>query len=491
MTVLDARDDLDQPFVQATTANGQDRVYVGINDFNGSPRTATVIEYLDAASSNPTINTIRLERRNTSGQDGPQVRPAIFHGNDGTVYAIFYGWRTWNGSVATSDVVICRDDNWGIGTNPFSALVDANDNTSGLRIVTNVTVPWSIPGLGQERIGGDVSIAVDPRNSSTVFVAWADQQANTGYTLHIRNSTDRGVTWSGTDLRTIPNAKNPALAINITGYIGFLYKQLTGTGNNQRWETHLELTKDSFTTRTDYILANTPANSPARIFFPYLGDYDHLIAAGRDFYGIFCANNTPDLANFPSGISYQRNADFTTHTLLSTDGSTQVQISIDPFFVKLFWRNLSYFSPSAHPTFQNYAPQNYNYELVVREGNQLKHYWFSYGGDWIWHEGLQFGSNVASQPAMFQNHAVGNDNYELVVREGNQLKHYWFSYGGDWIWHEGLQFGSNVTSDPAMFQNHAVGNDNYELVVREGNQLKHYWFSYGGDWIWHEGLQFT
>ena len=29
-------------------------------------------------------------------------------------------------------------------------------------------------------------------------------------------------------------------------------------------------------------------------FIPYIGDYLHLLSLGKDFYGIFSANNTPD-----------------------------------------------------------------------------------------------------------------------------------------------------------------------------------------------------
>jgi len=53
--------------------------------------------------------------------------------------------------------------------------------------------------------------------------------------------------------------------------------------------------------------------------------------------GFFCANNTPDLANFPQGVHYQRNADFTTNTLLDVTGLTPVAISIDPFFFHISW----------------------------------------------------------------------------------------------------------------------------------------------------------
>ena len=51
------------------------------------------------------------------------------------------------------------------------------------------------------------------------------------------------------------------------------------------------------------------------------------------FYGIFSANNKPDLANFPNGVKYQRNANFATHTLLNLN-NVPVSNSIDPFFFK-------------------------------------------------------------------------------------------------------------------------------------------------------------
>ena len=67
----------------------------------------------------------------------------------------------------------------------------------------------------------------------------------------------------------------------------------------------------------------------------YLGDYDHLVAVGKNFVGIFSANNTPNLTNFPNGVKYQRNANFTTQTLLGLDNTTPVPASIDPFFFKV------------------------------------------------------------------------------------------------------------------------------------------------------------
>ena len=72
--------------------------------------------------------------------------------------------------------------------------------------------------------------------------------------------------------------------------------------------------------------------TPTATFQPYLGDYVRLLAVETDFYGAFCGNNTPNLANFPNGVSYQRNVNWNTHTLLSTDNVTPVAVSIDPFF---------------------------------------------------------------------------------------------------------------------------------------------------------------
>jgi hypothetical protein len=331
MTRLAQRQNDDQPFVQAATVPGgadagKDRFYIGSNDHAPANIPATVDLSLDAAVPAPATSTVVIEGR-TVVRDGFQTRPAV-HPN-GTVYAIFYAFL--GGS--SSDVVIVRDDNWASGATPFNALVDSGDGNQGVRIATGVDDPFSSLFLGQQRIGGDLSIAVDPNNSATVYVCFGDRQGGT-YTLYVRRSTDSGATWSG-NLRTIANATNPALAVNSKGRLGFLYQQVTGLSPNQRWETTLELTTNDFASTTAYVLANTPADTPTSVFNPYLGDYLYMLAVGTSFYGIFTANNTPDTANFPNGVTYQRNANFATMTLLDTDKVTAVSVSIDPFFFKV------------------------------------------------------------------------------------------------------------------------------------------------------------
>jgi hypothetical protein len=336
MTVLEDRASEDQPWTVAiTTAVGggtQDRVYVGNNDFNQpAGATATVDLSTDAASAAPPAGFAPhgIERRSTAGQDGPPTRLAV--ASDGTVYAAFERWDSETGFPNfTFDVVVTRDDSWGSGASPFSALVDGGDHVIGQRVATNRFAKWN-DLMGQERIGADLTIAVDPSNSSNVWLGWCDRVggvSGTDWTLHISHSTDRGQSWSA-DVRTITNAKNPSLAVNSSGQVGLLYQAYTGTN----WATNLELTSNAWATAaTAVALQTASASTPTATFQPYIGDYVRLLAIGIDFYGVFCGNNTPDPANFPSGIVYQRNANWTTHTLLSTDNVTPVAVSIDPFF---------------------------------------------------------------------------------------------------------------------------------------------------------------
>jgi hypothetical protein len=333
MKVLVDRMGVDQPFVKAVTATngadkGKDQVFVGNNDFGGpNGKTATI----DRSSNGTNFSQVRIESRTTSGQDGPPVRPAIH--SDGTVYAVYHSWRTFdsNSGNGTADIVVVRDDNWGNGPPSFGALKDT-DNLSGKRVAQNALFNFG-DFLGLERTGGAVAIAVDPTNSDVVYVSWADTR-NGVYTIHLRKSSDRGVTWSANDLKVVTSATNPALAVNSQGTIGFLYQQLVGTGALQRFVTHLQYSNDG-QNWTDLILADTPANIPQKIFDPYLGDYAHLLSVGKDFHGIFSANNQPDMTHFPNGVSYQRNHDFGKKQLLDTDGVAPVDPSIDPFFFKV------------------------------------------------------------------------------------------------------------------------------------------------------------
>jgi hypothetical protein len=336
----------DQPYVEATTGLGgsigvwDDHVFVGSNrePFFFGVQSATVDGSVHATGVPPAGFTPAtpavIESRTPAGQDGPAIRTAIH--SDGTVYGLFYSWTagvtgTVMANAATANVVIVRSDLWGTDTPPFSGLA-GGDTLPGQTVVSGVSVavdPWGL--LGSSRlVSSNLSIAVDPRNSDRVYVVWADQNLSTGWeinTLHVRRSDDRGQTWTS-DLMTIPNATNPSLAVTGRGTVGFLYQM----ANDPFWETHFQRSYDEGTTWHDVILATfidyvTPSPVPQ----PFLGDYDHVMAVGKDFYGVFSSWNAPDLGNFPMGVTpYQRNADWTNHVLHGVSGVT-VNPSIDPF----------------------------------------------------------------------------------------------------------------------------------------------------------------
>lgn len=327
VTIQNSTNEADQPFVQATTVGGNEHIYVGNNDHNVTPQTATVDVSLDGGA---TYTAVRIDPRSTTDpQDGSSVRVSI--ALDNTIYAAYFEWTAFTGTeetgTATANVVVVRNDPSATGT-PFTSLTGPG-GLSGVFVATDVQIPVTknTGPLGQQRVGDSLSIAVDPNNSSTVYVAWADKVGNGIYNIHVRSSINKGVTWSAADLRTITNATNPSLAVAGNGTLGFLYQQVT----NGNWVTQIEQTTNGFTTWIDTILSTVPANTPPVVRQPYLGDYNFLLAVGNEFRGVFSANNTPDPANFPQGVLYQRTVNFNTHTLLDQNGNA-VAVSIDPFF---------------------------------------------------------------------------------------------------------------------------------------------------------------
>jgi hypothetical protein len=331
LTVLVDRANEDQPWVVAGSVvvggTSKDRVFVGNNDFNQPSGGTATIDVSQDAATNPApagFAPIQLEHASTSGQDGPPIRTALH--SDGTVYSAFERWDPGSANPNLNvDVVVTRDDNWGAGTPPFQAL-----GANGTTVASNRFMVFNAV-MGQERLGADLAIAVDPNNSSNVWIAWCDRvggRTGTDWTGHVSHSTDKGATWSA-DVRTITNIKNPSLAVNSNGQVGFVYQAFTGS----QWVTTFEVTSNAWSTPAEtHVLHQASSSTPARSFFPYIGDYIRLLAVGADFYGVFCGNNTPDMANFPSGVTYQRNANFSTHQLLASDGVTNVAVSIDPFF---------------------------------------------------------------------------------------------------------------------------------------------------------------
>lgn len=83
------------------------------------------------------------------------------------------------------------------------------------------------------------------------------------------------------------------------------------------------------------MLADVPVNAAPKQFDPYLGDYDHLVGVGSEFFGVFSTANTPDNSHFPNGVAFRRNADFGSRKLFRLDNRTEGHPSIDPFFFRI------------------------------------------------------------------------------------------------------------------------------------------------------------
>jgi hypothetical protein len=345
MTILLDRNPEDQPWLEAVTQSNTDRVYVSSNDLTQRPtgRTASIDFDLDAANTAAFTSTGRLETRISAAlpsppanpgdrQDGPSVRVAIHR--SGVIYGAFFGWRTF-GSPNVTDIVVCRDDNWGLNVPPFQSLPDnPGDGNAGRRVATEVSVAALGTNLGTQRVGSNLTIAVDPRNSQRVYIAWCDGLATVAspYTLRVRRSDNSGQNWTP-DLFTVNNATNPGLAVNTQGVVALLYQQLATVSGTARWQTHLVRSTDHFATvASDTTLADVIDSSAGALLTVIIGDYDNLVAIGKDFYGAFSGQNAPVLANFPAGVTYLRNANFGTGTLLAVDNVTPVSTSVDPFF---------------------------------------------------------------------------------------------------------------------------------------------------------------
>jgi hypothetical protein len=352
MTLRFQQTQVDQPWIEvvgvrdtvSVVVSGNDKQLMTVDSVKG---TGALFLSRGARNTGLRFQMTPVEHRNITGQNYA-IRLAGHR--DGRLYAIYYSPRGSDGEQL--DVVVARDDSGGRGQRVFSSLRDLTsigtrsggsrckqrDGRIGFRIARCRAVPFDAEHdslFGQERrVAANLSIAVDPRNSRTVYAAWADSVDAAHYTLHVRRSVDGGRRWSP-ELFVVHNATNPALAINAAGTVGFAFQQLTGAGDSTRWVTRLVLSDDAFRNVRQITLATVPADAPIAFMFPYIGDYMQLVAVGPTFYGVFSAANTPNVDHFPNGVVFLRNADFEKHHLLDVDGKVMRAISVDPFFFRV------------------------------------------------------------------------------------------------------------------------------------------------------------
>jgi hypothetical protein len=337
--VFKNRNYIDQPYIAAMTVGSEDHVFVADCDFNyptnpGPQGTGQAVLDLSLDALGASFTPVPVEYQ-PKAIDW-EVRSAI--AADGKiVYAAFNRVTHVTNqqcgeyeepAMMRSEVVVVRDDNGGASTPPFSSLINSQ-NTPGVVAVQQRELTGTTC-LGGDRIADDLALAVHPRDPQKVYLVWSDL-VNGSVSLHVKYSTDGGKTWSRSK-RDIPDAKNPGLAVNAQGTVGFLYQQVM----NNMWKTQFEQTSDDFKTRRQPLtLAQFPTDAApyqSCCYNIFLGDYLHLMAVDNDFYGIFSSNNSPDRSHFPCGVNFQRRED---QKKLQDLQGKEVSPSIDPFFLKI------------------------------------------------------------------------------------------------------------------------------------------------------------
>jgi uncharacterized repeat protein (TIGR01451 family) len=247
-----------------------------------------------------------------------------------------------------------RDDN--MGNNNFGALpssVFPNNQTTGFGtpVASDIVLPWG-SALGAQRLGSGCDVAILPTAPKQVYVAYTQMQKVNSLVIpviKVQASSDGGNTFLPQNTYTTPlPASLPSLSVNGEGTLAMLYLALNGL--------YLEVHFTKWfaggfpATPYDQVLAKWPNNTPMKLDpgDPYVGDYIQVKSVGNNFYGAFCASGNPLVADFPSGVYYQRDVQVVTKagttvynnfTLTAngklwsaTTGGVAVAASIDPFF---------------------------------------------------------------------------------------------------------------------------------------------------------------
>lgn len=348
-------DDVHLPFTAASSNAASSLVAIGA-DARNAPNCNTGVVYWNLPSE--PFTRVCVAPRPTTWCDGDELTPVVrtaVH-SDETVYALTYRIASPAADCQSAllDVVLFRHDPGANVTSPFASLSDfpmistlddctSRDGERGFRVARCVPVPWDPDaaerGWGQvRRVFTDIAVAVDPRNSRRVFVAWGDTASGKeGMTLHLQESRDGGATWRTEDLATVETAVNPSLAVTTQGRLGFAYQQMED-GTSGKWTTKIRIFSDHDPPEElrTYTLAKPPVNTPQRCQQPYLGDYMHLQAIGKHFYGVFSASGDVGSAEFfPEGVAYRRDPPVPKANPCYGDDTKTPELSIDPYFYAL------------------------------------------------------------------------------------------------------------------------------------------------------------
>jgi hypothetical protein len=123
------------------------------------------------------------------------------------------------------------------------------------------TMNYTGTTLGHERLGSDLSIAVDPHNANRLFVAYAQVVGGSSQII-VQVSTDAGATWAAVPaLGVAANTALPALAVADNGAVGMLYTEFDAAHN---LETRFIQATANLSSSMDTLVTYFPDNTPAK-----------------------------------------------------------------------------------------------------------------------------------------------------------------------------------------------------------------------------------
>jgi hypothetical protein len=138
-----------------------------------------------------------------------------------------------------------------------------------------------------------------------------------------------------------------------------------------------------------------------------------------------------------------------------------------------------------------------NFEVVVLEGSNLVHYWRDNANGNKWIRQAIITSNATSPAALIQSSYKSNPgapgNFELVVKEGSSLVHYWRDNSNGNVWHrqDVIASGDAGNGPGTLIQSSYGSPGNFELLVLEGSSLVHYWRDNSNGNVWHRQVVIT
>ena len=318
---------VDQPWAFVANANN---LYVSYENYNNAGASVATVRYSNNGGVGWTNAT--LDQAPGTFGNGAAVRVA---GAGNVAYAAYEHFtattnmsivNTMNGPITNFDfvgnIVVSRDN--AAGTGGFNAF-----GASGTSIVSNVIIPYNTTAFGQERLGSDLSIAVNPNNSNVAAVAYTENLNGNDPGVFVVVTTNGGASWDTVLLSK--HSAMPALTFAANGALGLLYVEDAFVRGSTNMAVRFQQAGNPYNLAggNSTVLANFATNAIASQYDPWLGDWFDLTSVSNTFFGSFAAPNIGDTNNFPLAVGFQRSMTTNLAGVFMPAGG--IAPSIDPY----------------------------------------------------------------------------------------------------------------------------------------------------------------